>query len=111
MTKSKIPTEEQILAAAKASPEAKKALAKLFPDLFKPKEFNIKALARKGSCSLFTSAQAKAAGFRDSTFMEVRDWGKYENKGFYLDAAYDWRLDVDDSGMTVLIPTKQPVAK
>jgi hypothetical protein len=31
------PTKDQILEAAKTSPEAKQALAKLFPDYFKPK--------------------------------------------------------------------------
>lgn len=31
----KTPTQEQILEAAKSSPEAKKALEKLFPDVFK----------------------------------------------------------------------------
>lgn len=105
MSKSK-PTKEQILAAAKTSPEAKKALAKLFPDLFKPKGFNIKALARKGSTfKLFTEAQAKAAGFEDANFMEVRACGAYQHKGFYLESTYQWKL-VKDGASMCLVPTK-----
>ena len=40
-------------------------------------------------------------------FIELREDGEFENKGFYLDDCYEWVLGRDSTGALVLIPMER----
>lgn len=45
---------------------------------------------------------------RDMKLIRVRNFYNYRDKGYYLDAFYDWNLVIDNGGVEVLVPTKKP---
>jgi hypothetical protein len=98
------PSKEQILEAAKTSPEARKALIELFPEIFQEKKyFDLSKLPKP----LFSNEDARSAGFYDKNFLQVRKYDTYANKAFYLSNHYNWELVEDETGMLCLIPTKK----
>lgn len=101
-------TKSRIFEAAKVSPHAKQTLETLFPEVFAElKYFDLSKLS-SGSNALFTSEQAKAAGFRTNSFIQVRSGFNYDNKGFYLDTHSNikWELVQDCRNETILLPTR-----
>jgi len=93
------PTKEQILEAAKTSPEAKEALTKLFPTVFEDeKSIDLRKLIIDGYWQIFTLEQAKAAGV---------DVSNLKHKAFYLCDDYNWEFERDNGGYLCLIPTRK----
>lgn len=107
---------ERVKQAAESCGTAKTALKILFPEVFEKKirgDFDITKLIRTPgnySYTLFTEEQARAAGFRDNSFMQSRSGGQYDGVGFFLHSDYQWQLAYDTSSGTpcyVLIPRKK----
>ena len=74
------------------------------------KYFNLLPLVNDNSTAdygIFDEETAMKCGFSDDHFLQVRGTGEYENKGFYLHDAYEWRLLKDRMNALVLIPTKK----
>jgi hypothetical protein len=80
-----------------------------FTEPVKESKFNIAALQNPDVTGhvIFTNSQAKAAGFVDNRFMEVRnsDMDGYGGKAFWLDSRYGWELKKADGGGMLLVPT------
>lgn len=94
----KTPTKEQILEAAKTSPEAKDALKKLFPEVFEEdKYFDLTEL----------NGGSQSFGTRIGNLMCIRTCGEYANKAFFLADFYKWEIKIDNLGYECLIPTKK----
>lgn len=62
---------------------------------------------KEESNKIFTDEQAKACGFENSDFFQVRGHGDYKHKGFYLSDRYDWEILEEASNCLVLVPTKK----
>ena len=112
------PTKGQVMEAANTSPEAKAALAKLFPDYFK----------RVSSEDIYTHNKLvrlsyllldDMGGSTESTcfdFLSIVNSGEYEGRGFRLSYERDYRLIydtvnyqrfkiiTDDDGGQILVP-------
>jgi len=103
------PTKEQILEAAKTSPEAKEALTKLFPNVFEnEKPIDLRKLTIDGRCRIFTQEQAQAAGVRHNLIC-VRSFEHSDLRyiSFFLCEEYNWELKRDNGGDLCLIPTRK----
>lgn len=50
----------------------------------------------------------KIQSSEDDPYIAVRSYEEYKNKAYHLSNVFDWKLEVDSNGSTVLIPTKKP---
>ena len=108
---------EEVLLIVQENPEAKKALEKLFPEYFEDDlYFNLTPLRLgldKAVCIAdeklkvcIADEKLKLSGLGRGA-IELRTYGKYAYKGFYLnDAAIDWKI-MKDGPTLVLLPTKK----
>lgn len=79
--------------------EWKTKFEKLFPWLVGKEELIIYGQKFHGK-ELFGEPSSKA-------MIQPRGFGKYVNKAFYLSDGFNWRIEVDINGSSVLIPTKK----
>jgi len=90
--------------------DVKKALENMFPEVFESlKKFNLSKLKLREDISggfIFTCESSKEAGFSHEMFIKIRSGGKYDNKGFYLNDDYNWRIEEEKESLC-LIPTKK----
>lgn len=103
-------TKEKILEAASKCSTAKEILKTLFPEVFENnKYFDLDRLetSELKNIGIFSEKSSIEAGFKDNSFLEIRNCGYYRNKGFYLSSKYDWTLIKDSNSELCLIPTKK----
>jgi len=100
-------TKEKVLEAAGGCKEAERALKILFPEAFEvdDKYFDLRPLKNSGHI-LFDFEKARACGFHNNAFVQIRNDGKYAYKGFYLSDKYDWKIVKDELGIQVLLPLR-----
>lgn len=117
------PTKEQVLEAAKTSPQAKAALKKLFPTAFADDVFldlGMLKLASEGAEQkiIFTphsiiEAQGGDPKISTTTLIELRAYGPLRNKGFYLNTDhFHWSIERDTvtgHPESVLVPKKKNI--
>lgn len=109
----KTPTKAQIIKSASTSPEAKKALQELFPEVFEEDKYlNLESLIKPHNhftARIFTEDEIKTIGAENS-FMEVYT-GYQKNlyhKAFWLNGDhYNWELRKLKDDHYLLIPTKK----
>jgi hypothetical protein len=108
------PTKAQILKAAESSLEAKLALSKLYPDVFKPKlvESNISVNERTVLTSHLNSFFKPVVANSDKElyfqFGVYRGASRFNKKCIILNASLDgcvqFKIETDEYGFQVLIP-------
>lgn len=109
------PTNTQILEAAKTSPEAKKALMKLFPYLFEDEKYFDLGLLRVEKSGydyqLFTEESTKKCittyNHIVHNLLSIRTGGKFAYKSFFLNKLLSWKIINDEAGEVYLIPTRR----
>lgn len=74
---------------------------KLLNTIFKSNEIDLNNPKTINNLSLF-----RLDGDISNSLMAIRSNGKYENKAFFLNEQFDWKLDRDEKGALCLIPTK-----
>ena len=102
----------RVIAAAEKCSTAKDVLQTLFPEAFKEKEPEIDLTKLKTSRGddrlIFTDESAKSAGLQNSFAFQVRGYGEYKNKAFFLcDTYLNWELRRDSLAQLCLIPTRK----
>lgn len=62
----------------------------------------------KGRYPIFTKSELQSAGFAGGYEMQVRGYGDFKNKGFYLSTGgVNWKLVKDSENILCLVPTKK----
>lgn len=92
-------TKERILEAANKCSTAKETLKTLFPEVFeddKYEDYEDDKYLDLTYANLFMD-----------TYMIVSPCGSMENRGFYLSRNYIWKIEPDNEGDLILIPTKK----
>lgn len=84
----------------------KATIRKNYPKYFPKPEFDFSDYVKKYSSDIFTYEQEKMLGFSDCA-IAIKDFGKYKNKGFYLNPNVKWELVLDEDGDQTLIPTNK----
>ena len=104
------PTKGQVMEAANTSPEAKDALAKLFPDYFKRvssediyEHNKVVRLSYR-----FLDDMGGSTGRTCFDFLSIVNSGEYEGRGFrlsYHPSRYqNFKIITDDDGGQILVP-------
>lgn len=73
------------------------------PEYFS-KVIDFSTYIEKYNSHIFTPQQSELLGFRESP-IQIRSFGKYKHKGFYLSSNVSWEIKRDDEGVNVLIFT------
>ncbi len=84
----------------------KATIRKNYPKYFPKPEFDFSDYVKKYSSDIFTYEQEKMLGFSHCA-IAIKDFGKYKNKGFYLNPDVKWELVLDEDGDQTLIPTNK----
>lgn len=92
-------TEEQIKKIADESPSDGAVLRRLFPGVFKHLNFS--------GIGLKILSDADWPYPFDKESIEIRSFGSFRNRGFYLSSKFDWEILTDSEGIQVLVPTKK----
>lgn len=102
--------EDFVLKAhAAACSSWKQQIEEQFPDLFK-KEVDLLKLKVNTSLSdkhkIFTTESVIDA-VNHSHLLEIRNYGKYAGKAFWLSNEFNWEIKYDENKMMCLVPTKE----
>ena len=83
----------------------KRTIRKNHPECFPKPEFDFSEYHNKYGSRIFSEEDYKLLGF-ELTPIQIRNWGKYTHKGFFLSNELEWKL-VEDEGSQILIPIKK----
>lgn len=98
---------QAILEKVKTSPELKQTFVDIFPELFDAGSVYLGGLELSPNIyGMFTSKSLEASGLPPVGLIGVKAGGAYKDRGFYLNAYYNWNIKRDLDGILVLIPTK-----
>lgn len=100
-------TKERILEAANKCSTAKGTLKTLFPEVFEDDKYLDFKDATIGTHNFDTNKLPKERGDMNQPIIQVRAYGNFRDKSFYLSGELDWQIIRDDEGELVLIPTKK----
>ena len=84
----------------------KATIRKNYPKYFPKPEFDFSNYVKKYSSDIFTYEQYKLLSFSHCP-IAIKNFGKYKNKGFYLNPDVKWELVEDEDGNQTLIPTNK----
>ena len=107
-------TAEDVLRVAREHPLCAPVLEDLFPSVFKqPAQIDLSKLRlvpyANSFWRIFTEeSYREALGCSDARLLEIRRYGKYAWKGFWLDSHFNWEL-LKDPDALVLVPTVKKV--
>lgn len=93
-------TKERVLEAAGKCTDAKRILRTLFPEAFVTE--NIMKDGRFHGVAIFGSSTSSD----NKAMIEIRGTGDYVNRAFWLNSQFDWKIEQQAGGIT-LIPTKK----
>lgn len=93
-------TKDRVLEAAEKCSDAKRILKTLFPEVF-VEDSSMKA-GRFHGLAIFGSCLASD----NKAMIEIRGTGEHVNKAYWLNSGFDWRIEQQGGGIT-LIPTKK----
>lgn len=93
-------TKERVLEAADKCGDAKRILKTLFPEAFVTD--GIMRNGRFHGFAIFGSSTSSD----NKAVIEIRGTGDHTNKAFWLNSAFDWKIENQGGGIT-LIPTKK----
>ena len=82
----------------------KPIIRKNHPECFPKTQFDFSEYLKKFSSQIFSREQYKMLGFTENP-IQIRFFGEYEHKGFYLSNDVEWKL-VKDQGAQILVPIK-----
>ena len=83
----------------------KPIIRKNHPECFPKPEFDFSEYHKKFGTCIFSEEDYKLLGFKE-TPIQIRNWGKYTHKGFFLSNELKWEL-VEDYGAQILVPIKK----
>jgi hypothetical protein len=85
----------------------KHIIRKNHPECFPSPEFDFSEYNETVGSDIFTTKQSKLLGFNKyKSPIQIRNNGKYQNKGFYLTNEVEWKL-VEEKGAQILLPIKK----
>ena len=93
-------TKERVLEAAEKCSDAKQILKTLFPEAFVGE--GIINNGRFYGLAIFGNPTASD----NKAVIEIRGTGDHVNKAFWLNSKFDWKIENEGGGIT-LIPTKK----
>lgn len=70
-------------------------------DKYFQQEPTIKEMAKVANMGIFP----KTEGAGEVVMIDIREFGNFKNKAFYLNPKFNWKIAKDESGIDVLIPT------
>lgn len=94
--------KDRVLKAAKKCEKVKGVLKDLFPEAFDADHDKYFDLC--GAYSITDKFSMNCFGRND---FQVRSRGRFEDKGFFLCAEIDWKIEIDEYGEQVLVPRKK----
>ena len=75
------------------------------PECFPKPEFDFSEYHKKFGTVILSKEKYELLGFEESP-IQIRNWGEYKDKGFYLSNDVEWKL-VEEQGAQILVPIKK----